>query len=258
MSFRGDITVDWSASPRSIEVAAPSTELKLQDLHDTLRTLAAQAGAMDEPDIITSSGKEYLDEGVYVGLTVTLLNARVKFEDRIPPWITCMVKGGNLVAMDADGDPMNPIEPAAYVNVTLAQSSSPTIVVTGSGVTEQDKLDISDRVWDESRGEHIAGSSFGAKLQRQAPSENVDDYKADVSNLALEASLQALAPILESIGLNVAFIRSISGGRWNIVNSNLICYDEGNTVEVARFSLKDKNGNPVDTSKVLIRDRVRI
>lgn len=128
MAFRGDITVDWEVSPRIIEVAAPSVVLQLQDLYDTLRTLAASSAAIDDPDIVEASGKEYLDEGVYVGLTVTLLNARLKFEDRSLPWVVCNVKGGNLVAVDDLGDPIIPIEPAAYVNVVLAQSVAPTLL----------------------------------------------------------------------------------------------------------------------------------
>ena len=48
MSFRADITIDWSLSPRIITVAAPSVEVSMQDLYDTLRTLEASSPAMDE------------------------------------------------------------------------------------------------------------------------------------------------------------------------------------------------------------------
>jgi hypothetical protein len=34
-------------------------------------------------------------------------------------------------------------------------------VISGSGVTEQDKLDIADRVWDENTSEHLTLGSFG-------------------------------------------------------------------------------------------------
>jgi hypothetical protein len=137
MTIRGDITIDWDVSPRIIEVATPSTELTIQDLYDTLRSLGAEA--IDEPEIIDGSGKEALSDTELVGLTVKLLNAKVKFEDRSPPWIICDVKGGNLVALDEYGDSMSPIEPSSYVTVTKTASTSASIIETGvSGLTEDE------------------------------------------------------------------------------------------------------------------------
>ena len=52
--------------------------------------------------------------------------------------------------------------------------------------------DIADAVWDEVISGHTAAGSFGAKNQKVVPSETVGDYKADVSTLALEATLTAI------------------------------------------------------------------
>jgi len=52
--------------------------------------------------------------------------------------------------------------------------------------------DVADKVWDEAISEHTAVGTFGAKNQRVVPSESVDDYKADVSNLALETTAQGI------------------------------------------------------------------
>lgn len=38
--------------------------------------------------------------------------------------------------------------------------------VAGSGVTEQDKLDIADRVWDEPESEHDTPGTFGARVKK--------------------------------------------------------------------------------------------
>ncbi len=54
--------------------------------------------------------------------------------------------------------------------------------------------------------------------------------------------------------LDVAFIRSIEGGRWVIENNQMIFYGEDNTTEVARFELSDTNGNP---SMANVMERVR-
>lgn len=145
MSIRPDLTINWAVSPRIIEVAAPSIQLSVQDLYDTLRSLGAEA--IDEPEIIDGSGKESLGAGVLVGLTIKLLNAKVKFEDRTgPSWVVCSIGEGNLVAVDEGGDPINPVEPSAYTQVQVVMSAAGTITITGSGVTEQDKIDIADKV----------------------------------------------------------------------------------------------------------------
>jgi len=126
VTIRSDITVDWSQSPRIIEVAAPSTSLIVQDLYDTLRSLADDPAAMDDDEIVDAGGKEYLDATRNVVITVMLKNAKVKFEDRVA-WITCTITG-NLVALDANEQPMSPIEPAAYVAIDRALDSSGAVM----------------------------------------------------------------------------------------------------------------------------------
>jgi len=129
MTYRSDVTIDWSVSPRIIEVASPSTEITIQDLYDTLRTLEAAAVSIDDSEIVSGAGKENLGGGVLVGLTITLLNAQLSFEARIGPSFTlCKVSGGNLVAVDSVGADMDAIYPTDYVTVSLALSSSATLI----------------------------------------------------------------------------------------------------------------------------------
>jgi len=143
MTIRNDLTINWGISPRIIEVAAPSTELVVQDLYDTIRSKAAAIEGMDEPEIIDGSGKEILSATEAVGLTVKLLNSQVKFEDRAgPDWIDCSVSGGNLVAVDAYNQQMNPIAPAAYVTVTIAKSVSATLIAAIAEWTQAEKGSI--------------------------------------------------------------------------------------------------------------------
>ena len=127
MSIRGDITVDFTVSPRIITVAAPSTEITIQDLHDTLRSIEALPASMDDTPLITTGGKENLGGGVEVGLTSTLLNAVLAFEARPgPDWVLCRISGGNLVALDANDNDIDPRYPTAFVTVDRASSSSAT------------------------------------------------------------------------------------------------------------------------------------
>ena len=82
MTQRYDISVKWELSPRLITIYDPSTEIVIQDLHDTLRELEQRIGNMIYPALISTAGKEDLGGGVSVGLTATLLNAQINFEAR--------------------------------------------------------------------------------------------------------------------------------------------------------------------------------
>jgi hypothetical protein len=130
MAVRTDVTVDWSQSPRIIEVAAPSTEITIQDLHDTCRDFEdSLPSGMQYDQLISSAGKEELGGGVLVGITSTLQNALLQFEARAGPTYTqCKVSGGNLVAVDENGDTQTtPINPTAFTQVVITASSSATL-----------------------------------------------------------------------------------------------------------------------------------
>jgi len=175
MAFRGDITVDWSVSPRIITVASPSTEIVIQDLHDTLRTLEAQSSGMDEAPIISSAGKESLGGGVAVGLTSTLLNAQLAFEARPgPTWVLCKITGGNLVAKDSGGSDIDPRYPTAFVTVDRASSSS----ATTQGVAAISYMSFDNVVSiDAINGFSIAGFTGDPALlgNREFPVNNIVD-----------------------------------------------------------------------------------
>lgn len=120
MSVRTDVTVDFDASPRIIEVAAPSTTINLQDLWDTLRTIEARIDNLNRPALIfntKSGGKQVLSAVKNVGITITLNNARLKFEDRAgPSTINVTITDGNLVSIDEAESPIDPVEPATFIN----------------------------------------------------------------------------------------------------------------------------------------------
>lgn len=134
MTIRGDLTVNWSVSPRIITVAAPSTEITIQDLLDTCRYLESRQSAMDDARLIDAAGKEFLGGTTYVGLTATLQNAVIAFEARLGPgWVLCAILGGNVVAVDTTKDPedpdyyIDPRMPTAYISVDRTASASATL-----------------------------------------------------------------------------------------------------------------------------------
>ena len=86
MATRNDVNADYQPSPRVVEVAAPSTELTVQDLVDTLRVSEeafVEGLAFDK--LIDAAGKEDLGGGVLVGITANLQDAQVSFEARRTP-----------------------------------------------------------------------------------------------------------------------------------------------------------------------------
>jgi hypothetical protein len=133
MAERSDITTDWSESPRIIEVAAPSADIILQDLHDTCRSDVKQPGEggdtldnMDDEQIIDSAGKEDLGGGVLVGITSTLQNAQVAFESRITPTssgtVTTTNAAGTLL-IDAAGTFVTDLVERGAVVINFADES---------------------------------------------------------------------------------------------------------------------------------------
>lgn len=83
MATRDDVKVDFEESPRIIEVAAPSAEMTMQDLVDTLRKIEdAFMKGMSHEKLIDAAGKEDLGGGLFNGITNTLQNAQLSFEPR--------------------------------------------------------------------------------------------------------------------------------------------------------------------------------
>ena len=98
MAVRDDITIDWFLSPRIIRVASPSTELTIQDLHDTARDIESRIENLIYNQIISTAGKEALGGGVSVGLTSTLLNAKIAFDAR-----KISISSGTITSTDTTG-----------------------------------------------------------------------------------------------------------------------------------------------------------
>lgn len=114
---------------RIITVPAPTTEINCQTLINEIRDWEDEIANMEVAKVADASGKDNLGGGLQVGITLRLLNWKLKFEDRLgPDYVDCVVKGGNLVAVDEYNQPMNPIEPAAYVTVTLTQAVSAALL----------------------------------------------------------------------------------------------------------------------------------
>lgn len=130
MAIRTDIfSIDWEQSPRIIHIDGAYVEADAQDLYDTCKYLEAIYGGIDEDAIADAGGWEPLGSGVFVGITVSLFNAKYKFADMPgPDWVICNMTGGNVVGFtDATKTTtLYPREPSAYVSADRTASSAAT------------------------------------------------------------------------------------------------------------------------------------
>ena len=153
------------------------------------------------------------------------------------PIFLCTVTGGNLVAIDVDGNAINPIVPSAYVSASKESATSVAMVTTGSGVTQQDKVDITTMVGSDLAAEHGEGSWEGGDVSAIAANVELIKAKTDTMDWA-----------------DVEFIKQFAGGRWKIMENQMIFYSDNN-YEIMRFNLFDENGNPTMAN---VFERVRV
>jgi len=106
---------------------ADGDSISIQSLVNQIRDWEDAQANLSHARLLAASGKEVLDATSKVGITASLENTKLKFAARAS-LTTCSVSGGNLVAVDINGDAMFPIEPSSNVTVQLAQSSSPTLL----------------------------------------------------------------------------------------------------------------------------------
>lgn len=137
--IRGDITVNWDTSPRIVLVSAPSTDLVIQDLVDTIRSMEAEQQNMIYPSLLAATGKDALGTDIYTGITATLQNAQIGFDGRAATApALCNISGGNLIAVDANGDFLDELYFTPNVNIRNQMSTSPALVEIDTSGSDDD------------------------------------------------------------------------------------------------------------------------
>ena len=166
-------------------------------------------------------------------------------------------KTDNLPTDPADQSAVEAAITTAESNIRGADSDDLKTLSDQLDVAQAD-LDNPDQYKADISGLAPAGEYDAELAAIQADLDDPDQYKADLTSVALEATLQLVKtetdkiPSLESL---LAFISSIEGGRWRIVNNQMIFYEDDNVTEVARFNLFDSDGQPAETD---VFERVRV
>lgn len=154
------MTIDWATK----DIMIPQSDLTF--VSGTFYTYDTNQGRIDMNELLASEdGIVFLDcnshntevtiSGVTYARTIEIINGyMVTFEDG---QYSVQLEGSNNNMWDVFGMILHQNQVQA-----IPTNSAGLIVVTqGSGVTEQDKLDIADRVWDETQSEHVAADSMG-------------------------------------------------------------------------------------------------
>jgi len=118
------------------------------------------------------------------------------------------------------------------VSVRSFNSAGLITVVSGSGVTEQDKLDIADRVWDELATQHNGPGTL---------SEIMEEIAIKTVNLPADPATQTT---VNTIAATVELVLKIQKNRWKIQNNQMIIYDDNGSDPIVTLNLKNAAGMP--------------
>lgn len=234
------VSVDWGTKVISIPQSYLTPkggsiyEMNLDDFRLALKSLEDDPAGMPFLDTHRHNTEVVLG-GVTYSRFVEIVNGyTVTFEDG--QYIVNLVGANNNVL---DVTNLN------QVSVRASNAAGLITVVSGSGVTQQDKEDIAGEVWS-----HTVGAEVSTDL------DNPDQYKADVSALALEASLQDVQSDLDNptqyqadvsnlITITEA-VRKMLTNRLKIdeTTNTMTIYEDNGTTPYVVFDLKNKAGTP--------------
>ena len=185
MASRQDVELTYVDSPRVAEVAAPSTDINMQDLVDTLRAAEYSWEGNTSKKLINASGKEDLGGGVFVGITAALQNLLLSFEGRTTPAETGTVTsnpGSAIAGRDQFGDT------AALFQTNLVQRGSLVINFTDRSVAEVVSVDSEILLTTKTLVNGIGNTYDVADVYHVF---NIIQCKADGGNLVAVDDLQA-------------------------------------------------------------------
>ena len=155
------ITVNWAAKiinvPLSYLTLVSGTvyEMDIDQFRKDLKALESSVEGMPFEDT-HSHNTEVTISGFTLSRVVEIINGyTVTFED-----------GQYAVNLIGANSNIADVSNVNQVSIRSRNSAGLVTVTSGSGVTEQDKLDIADRVWDELLTEHTNDGSFGARISK--------------------------------------------------------------------------------------------
>lgn len=222
MAVRADVHVRWALSPRIIVVEAPSAELIIQDLVDTVRDLEDELINLEDPKLLDASGKEALGGGTKVGITATLLDAVIEFEAR-KTWaaqgsVTTPDVSGQILT-DAGASFTTTVQPGYWVvNFTDGGVCSVIRVISDTQLLTDELGGGADNQWD------------GADDYRILPVVGCTVSGGNV--VAVDKYGVESLVTLPTAGTQIIVARSVSATTQELTEIQYASYDGGVTIDV--------------------------
>lgn len=196
------ISIDWKNHviliPRAYLTLVGGTLYELNTDQFRLDLKALEADSFGIPNLVTHRHNTSVTvAGITYARTIEILPPySITFENGL---YTVRLVGSNNNIFDVENGILN----QNYVQVIPTNAAGLITVTSGSGVTEQDKLDIADRVWDEDKEEHTTEGTFGEEEQSHATIDEVnaqvDTALADYAGATKTDLTTAQAEILDAI-----------------------------------------------------------
>lgn len=123
-------------------------------------------------------------------VTLPSLTAGQRVDMYITGTIGTIATAGIVASEQADTSLTSEVK--AETAAILADTGTDGVVLKAAGLSADAVAEIADGVWDEAISGHTTATTFGGKNQKVVPSETINDYKADVSGLATQASVNAI------------------------------------------------------------------
>lgn len=236
MTTRNDVEVTYVSSPRVAEVQAPSTEIIMQDLVDTLRKQEDTFEGMVFKKLLNASGKEDLGGGVSVGITVAMQNLLLAFQGRTTPAQT-----GTVTATPASPVPSRQIfqDSSATFITNGVQRGSLVVNFTDQSIADVWSVDSETQLTTKVLVEGI-GNTYDINddykvwniIQVQATGGNltaVDEFQAAISAILPTAFTQVILQSSSSATLQeLPEVRDIHGQMRRAVYINTAALTNGN------------------------------
>jgi len=175
------VNFEYDKVSKIITIPDTQDSVTIQALIDDIRDFEDELHNMETYKIADASGKQDLGGGTAVGITLTLIDWKLKFADRPgPDYVLCSVSGGNLVRYDTTTQTYgNPIEPSEYVTVSLTASSSATI-----STVELEELNYNGSVFIDSVG-GTSGTTYPIGTMA-SPVDNISDARTIADSYGIE------------------------------------------------------------------------
>lgn len=188
------MAISLNPQTKVVSVTSPQTDTTIQEFVDTIRDWEDELQNMSFKKVINTFGKADLGGSVYTAITLTLLNNwQIQYWSGVGIGI---IKGGNLVG----GLGGQPVKPTGGPDTIIVNNQVGGIItVTGSGITDQDKLDIADRVWDELKASHIITGSTGEAINNLP------------SGMARSEAISGFMFMMIDVNGNPALLKTVSG-----------------------------------------------